>query len=134
MSTILEAREERRVPMYVRGASVLFFTKFKVLFSAGIKLGIVLFVAISTVSVLCGSLNFAWAHVKQNWDQQVDTPRNQETPKIQSSTPVRTFRPRARVDRSKADHRIAREKRLLLRDIWGRANQTLSTTARHLPR
>ncbi len=88
----LEASQERMFTPNVRIVSRSFTAKFRALFITGISLGIVLFVALTTVSVLNRGSDFVGATWKRNWDRKESVRRDLMIPKVQRPIPLQTFR------------------------------------------
>ncbi len=109
------------------------------LFGAGVSLGFVLFVAITSCALMNRGSNFAWASWQEMWKEE--TPKQSREialPVLPSTRKAQPYRPQvvvaqqpsvmaAATVRPVEDYRIAQERRLLLSDLWSRLNQTLST-------
>ena len=126
----------RGISVNVKSASRSFLARLRALFGAGISLGFVLFVAITSAALMNRSSNFAWASLQQIWE--VETPKQSREislPELPSTRKAQPFRPQVIVQQHLPiatqkpvdDYRNAQERRLLLSDLWSRFNQTLNT-------
>jgi hypothetical protein len=88
----LEACEERMFTPNVRIVSRSYAARFRALFSTGISLGLVLFVALTTVSVLNRGSDLVGTAWKRNWDRKESVQRDLTIPKVQRPIPLQTFR------------------------------------------
>ncbi len=126
---------ERGISVNVKSASRSFLARLRALFGAGVSLGFVLFVAITSAATMNRGSNFAWASWQQMWDEE--TPKQTREillPEMPSTRKAQPFRPQVTVQqpimttqKPVDDYRNAQERRLLLSDLWSRFNQTLNT-------
>ena len=126
---------ERGISVNVKSASRSFLARLRALFGAGVSLGFVLFVAITSAATMNRGSNFAWASWQQMWDEE--TPKQSREillPELPSTRKAQPFRPQVTVQKPIVtmqkpvdDYRNAQERRLLLSDLWSRFNQTLNT-------
>ena len=126
----------RGISVNVKSASRSFLARLRALFGAGVSLGFVLFVAITSAAVMNRGSNFAWASWQQMWDEETQKQtREILLPEMPSTRKAQPFRPQVTVMQQQIvttqkpvdDYRNAQERRLLLSDLWSRFNQTLNT-------
>ncbi len=127
---------ERGISVNVKSASRSFLARLGRLFGAGVSLGFVLFVAITSAALMNRSSNFAWASWQEIWkDETPKQTREISLPVLPSTRKAQPFRPQVVVQQQPNvttqkpvdDYRNAQERRLLLSDLWSRFNQTLNT-------
>ncbi|OGW81665.1 MAG: hypothetical protein A3G33_08400 [Omnitrophica bacterium RIFCSPLOWO2_12_FULL_44_17] len=125
MKQELEIRGERGISVNVINVSRNFWTRFRALFGTGVSLGFVLFVALTTLTLMYRGSNLAWASWQKLWEEE--TPKNLIIPQMPSARKAQPFRPQVTFQKPAEDYQASRERRLLLNDLWGRFNQTIST-------
>ena len=127
---------ERGISVNVKSASRSFLARLGRLFGAGVSLGFVLFVAITSSALMNRGSNFAWASWQEIWKDETPTQtREISLPVLPSTRKAQPFRPQvvvqqqplATMQKPVDDYRNAQERRLLLSDLWSRFNQTLNT-------
>lgn len=123
MKRELETIGERAVSVNVRRVSSAFWSRLRVLFTAGISLGFVLFVAVQSANLMNRGTHLAIS----SWHEAVkqEKPRDLVIPVMPSVRKVQVYRPTVTVRAN--DYEVSRERRLLMGDLWSRFNQTLST-------
>ncbi|MDP2629298.1 MAG: hypothetical protein Q8P45_01140 [Candidatus Harrisonbacteria bacterium] len=136
MKQELDNRSERGISVNLRSVYGSFLARLRALFGAGVSLGFVLFVAITSAAVMNRGSNFAWASWQQMWDEEMPKQtREIMIPEMPSTRKAQPFRPQVMVQQRSFvttqkpvdDYRNAQERRLLLSDLWSRFNQTLNT-------
>ncbi|HOW87068.1 MAG TPA: hypothetical protein PKV84_00240 [Candidatus Omnitrophota bacterium] len=136
MKRELDKRQVREISVNVR-RNGSFLARLGRLFGAGVSLGFVLFVAMTSAALMNRGSNFAWASWQEMWkDETPKQSREITIPVLPSTRKAQPFYPKvtirqpsfvAAVSRPAEDYRIAQERRLLLSDLWSRLNQTIST-------
>jgi len=121
----LEIIGEREISVNVRHVSRNFWVRFRTLTGAGVSLGFVLFVALTTVTLMDRGSNFARASWRGMWNEEKPV-RNLLIPVMPSTRNAQPYRPRVSGERPADDYQASRERRMLMNDLWGRFNQTLS--------
>ena len=136
MKRELDIRDERGIAVNVRNVFRSFFARLGRLFGAGVSIGFVLFVAMTSVALMNRGSNFAWASLRGMWSEE--TPKESREimlPILPSTRKAQPYRPqvvmmqypRVMIQKPVVDYRMEQERRLLLSDLWSRFNQTLST-------
>ncbi len=128
----LEIIGERKTSVNMRTISRNVWARFRTLTGAGVSLGFVLFVALTTVTLMDRGSNFARASWRGMWNEEKPV-RNLLIPVMPSTRNAQPYRPRVSGERPADDYQASRERRMLMNDLWGRFNQTLSA-ARNLAR
>lgn len=134
MKRELDKRNEREIALKVRKDSCI--ARLGRLFGAGVSLGFVLFVAMTSCTLMNRGSSFAWASIRGMWQEPVKETHEISLPVLPSTLKAQPYRPQVSimtqypkviVEKPVADYRMAQERRLLLSDLWSRLNQTLST-------
>lgn len=121
----LDCVSERGISGNVRCVSGNFLARLRTLFGAGVSFGFVLFVALTSCSLMNKGTQVAWASWREFWE--VESPRRDlRIPQFPSTLKAQPYRPAVAVGRPAEDYRLSREQRLLWSDLWGRFNQTLA--------
>jgi len=128
----LEIIGERKTSVNMRTISRNVWARFRTLTGAGVSLGFVLFVALTTVTLINRGSHFAGVSWRGMWNEEKPV-RNLLIPVMPSTRNAQPYRPRVSGERPADDYQASRERRMLLNDLWGRFNQTLSA-ARNLAR
>ena len=127
---IMEIQERRQtspnVKMVSNGVSHQFVTWFR----AGLGLGLMLFVALTTFSVLSHGANLIEGSVKQGQSKESGQGFGSVLPKTVSAAPVRVVRSTVAVQKSQDDYRMFREQARFVTDLSNNVSRTLSRLAR----
>lgn len=127
---MMEIQERRPIAPNVKMVSKGVFQQFVSWFRAGLGLGLMLFVALTTFSVLSHGANWIEGSVKQG---QSRDPRQGFSPvlsKTEIAAPVRVARSTVTVQKSQDDYRMFREKARFVTDLSNNVSRTLSSLAR----
>jgi hypothetical protein len=125
MTSEFEIRKESEMSGNRRSTSKSVLQRAGTLFHLGFSLGFVLFVALTTLSLMDRGTHLAWA----SWQILVkeDEPKDLLVPVLPSVRKAQPYRPVLLIQKPRVDYEASRERRLLLNDVWSRFNQTLST-------
>jgi len=127
---MMEIQERRPIAPNVKTVSKGVFQQFVSWFRAGLGLGLMLFVALTTFSVLSHGANWIEGSVKQG---QSRDPRQGFSPVLSNANPVapvRVVRSTVAVQKGQDDYRMFREKARFVTDLSNNVSRTLSNLAR----
>jgi hypothetical protein len=126
----MEIQERRQVAPNVKTVSKGVFQQFVSWFRAGLGLGLMLFVALTTFSVLSHGANWIEGSAKQG---QSRDPRQGFSPMLPKTDPVasvRVVRSTVAVQQSQDDYRMFREQARFVTDLTDNLSRTVSCLAR----
>ena len=127
---IMEIQDRRQVAPNVRMVSKVVFEQFVAWFKTGIGLGLMLFVALTTFSVLSHGANWIEGSAKQGQSRDPRQGFSPVLPKTDYAAPVRVVRSTVAVQQSQDDYRMFREKARFVTDLSNNVSRTLSSLAR----
>ncbi len=127
---MMEIRERRQVAPNVKMVSRGVFQQFVAWFRAGLGLGLMLFVALTTLSVLSHSANWIEGSAKQGQSRDPRQGFSPVLPKADPAAPVRVVRSTVTAQKSQDDYRMFREKARFVTDLSNNVSRTLSSLAR----
>ena len=127
---MMEIQERRPIAPNVKTVSKGVLQQFVSCFRAGLGLGLMLFVALTTFSVLSHGANWIKGSVAQG---QSRDPRQGFSPVLSNAdpvAPVRVVRSTVAVQKGQDDYRMFREKARFVTDLSNNVSRTLSNLAR----
>ena len=127
---MMEIQERRKTSPNVKTVSKGVFHQFVTWFKAGIGLGLMLFVALTTFSVLSHGSNWIEGSAKQGQSRDPRQGFSPVLPKTDFAAPVRVVRSTVAVQKSQDDYRMFREKARFVTDLSNHVSRTLSNLAR----
>ncbi len=125
-----EIQERRPIAPNVKMVSKGVFQQFVAWFRAGLGLGLMLFVALNTFSVLSHGANWLEGSAKQGQSRDPRQGFSPALPKTDPVAPVRVVRSTVAVQQSQDDYRMFREKARFVTDLSNNVSRTLSSLAR----
>ena len=125
-----EIQETRQVAPNVKMVSRGVFQQFVAWFRAGLGLGLMLFVALTTLSVLSHGANWIEGSAKQGQSRDPRQGFSPVLPKTDPVAPIRVARSTVAVQGSQDDYRMFREKARFVTDLSNNVSRTLSSLAR----
>ena len=125
-----EIQERRQVAPNVKTVSRGVFQQFVAWFRAGLGLGLMLFVALTTLSVLSHGTSWIEGSAKQGQSREPRQGFSPVLPKTDPAAPVRVVRSTVAVQKSQDDYRMFREKARFVTDLSNNVSRTLSSLAR----
>ena len=125
-----EIQERRPIAPNVKTVSKGVFQQFVAWFRAGLGLGLMLFVALTTFSVLSHGANWIEGSAKQGQSRDPRQGFSPVLPKMDTAAPVRVVRSTVAVQQSQDDYRMFREKARFVTDLSNNVSRTLSSLAR----
>ena len=126
----MEIQERRPIAPNVKTVSTGVFQQFVAWFRAGLGLGLMLFVALTTFSVLSHGANWIEGSAKQGQSRDPRQGFSPVLPKMDTAAPVRVVRSTVAVQQSQDDYRMFREKARFVTDLSNNVSRTLSSLAR----
>jgi len=127
---MMEIQERRPIAPNVKTVSKGVLQQFVSWFRAGLGLGLMLFVALTTFSVLSHGANWIKGSVKQGQPRDPRQGFSPVLPKSDSAAPVRVVRSTVAVQKSQDDYRMFREKARFVTDLSNNVSRMLSNLAR----
>ena len=127
---MMEIQERRPIAPNVKTVSKGVFQQFVSWFRAGLGLGLMLFVALNTFSVLSHGANWLEGSAKQGQSRDPRQGFSPVLPKTDPVAPVRVVRSTVAVQQSQDDYRMFREKARFVTDLSNNVSRTLSSLAR----
>jgi len=127
---MMEIQERRPIAPNVKTVSKGVFQQFVSWFRTGLGLGLMLFVALTTFSVLSHGANWIEGSVKQGQSRDPRQGFSPVLPKTDFAAPVRVVRSTVAVPKSQDDYRMFREKARFVTDLSNHVSRTLSNLAR----
>ena len=127
---MMEIQERRQVAPNVKMVSRGVFQQFVAWFRAGLGLGLMLFVALTTLSVLSHGANWIKGSAKQGQSRDPRQGFSPVLPKADPAAPVRVVRSTVTAQKSQDDYRMFREKARFVTDLSNNVSRTLSSLAR----
>jgi len=127
---MMEIQERRPIAPNVKMVSKGVFQQFVSWFRAGLGLGLMLFVALTTFSVLSHGANWIEGSVKQGQSRDSRQGFSPVLSKMEIAAPVRVARSTVAVQKSQDDYRMFREKARFVTDLSNNVSRTLSSLAR----
>ena len=106
------------------------FRQFAAWFKAGLGLGLMLFTALTTFSVLSHGTNWIEGSARQDLLRETGQGRSPVHPKADYVMPVRVLRGTEAFQKSQDDYRMFREKSRLVTDLTDNLSRTLSRLAK----
>lgn len=125
-----EIQERRPIAPNVKMVSKGVFQQFVTWFKAGIGLGLMLFVALTTFSALSHSANWIEGSVKQDQLRVPVQGRSPVLPRTDYAAPVRVVRSAVVVQKSQDDYRMFHEQARLVTDLSDNVSRMVSRLAR----
>ena len=125
-----EIQERRPIAPNVKMVSKGVFQQFVAWFRAGLGLGLMLFVALNTFSVLSHGANWLEGSAKQGQSRDPRQGFSPALPKTDPVAPVRVVRSTVAFQQSQDDYRMFREKARFVTDLSNNVSRTLSSLAR----
>ena len=125
-----EIQERRQVAPNVKMVSRGVFQQFVAWFRAGLGLGLMLFVALTTFSVLNHGANLIEGSAKQGQSKDPGQGFGPVLPKAVPVAPVQVIRSTVSVQKSQDDYRMFREQARFVTDLSDNVSRTLSRLAR----
>ena len=125
-----EIQETRQVAPNVRTVSRGVFQQFVAWFRAGLGLGLMLFVALTTFSVLSHGANWIEGSAKQGQSRDPRQDFSPVLPKTGPAAPVQVVRSTVAVQKSQDDYRMFHEQARLVTDLTNNLSRTLSSLAK----
>ena len=125
-----EIQERRQTSPNVKMVSKGVFQQFVTWFRAGLGLGLMLFVALTTFSVLTHGANLIGGSAKQGQSKDPGQGFGSVLPKAVPVAPVRVIRNTVSVQKSQDDYRMFREQARFVTDLSDNVSRTLSRLAR----
>ncbi len=126
----MEIQDRRQTSPNVKMVSNGVFHQFVTWFRAGLGLGLMLFVALTTFSVLSHGANLIEGSVKQGQSREPGQGFGPVLPKTVPAAPVRVVRSTVSVQKSQDDYRMFREQARFVTDLSNNVSRTLSRLAR----
>ena len=126
----MEIQERRPIAPNVKTVSKGVFQQLVSWFRAGLGLGLMLFVALNTFSVLSHGANWLEGSAKQGQSRDPRQGFSPALPKTDPVAPVRVVRSTVAVQQSQDDYRMFREKARFVTDLSNNVSRTLSSLAR----
>lgn len=126
----MEIRDRRVITPNVRLISRDVMIQFAACFKAGMGLGLMLFTAFTTFSVLSHGAVWIEGAAKQSQPKEAAQSRNSVIPKVGYVVPYRVLRNTAVVQKSQDDYRMFREQARLVTDLTNELSRTVSRFAR----
>ena len=127
---MMEIQERRPIAPNVKTVSRGVFQQFVAWFRAGLGLGLMLFVALTTLSVLSHGANWIEGSAKQGQSRDLRQGFSPVLPKADPAAPVLGLRSTVAVQKSQDDYRMFREKARFVTDLSNNVSRTLSNLAR----
>jgi hypothetical protein len=126
----MEIQERRQTSPNVKMVSKGVFHQFVTWFRAGLGLGLMLFVALTTFSFLTHGANLIDGSVKQGQSKGSGQGFSPVLPKTVPVEPVRVIRSTVTAPKSQDDYRMFREQARFVTDLSDNVSRTLSRLAR----
>ena len=126
----MEIQDRRQTSPNVKMVSNGVFHQFVTWFRAGIGLGLMLFVALTTFSVLNHGANLIERSAKQGQSKDPGQGFGPALPKTSPAVPVRVIRSTVSVQKSQDDYRMFREQARFVTDLSESASRMVSRLAR----
>ena len=126
----MEIQERRKTSPNVKTVSNGVFHQFVTWFRAGLGLGLMLFVALTTCSVLSHGANLIGESVMQGQSKDSGRGFGPVLPKTVPATPGRAIRSPVTAQKSQDDYRMFREQARFVTDLSDNVSRTLSRLAR----
>jgi hypothetical protein len=126
----MEIQERRQTSPNVKMVSNGVFHQFVAWFRAGLGLGLMLFVALTTFSVLTHGANLIGGSAKQGQSKDPGQGFGSVLPKAVPVAPVRVVRSTVAVQKSQDDYRMFREQARFVTDLSESASRMVSRLAR----
>ena len=127
---IMEIQERRQTSPNVKTVSNGVFHQFVTWFRAGLGLGLMLFVALATCSVLSHGANLIGESVMQGQSKDPGQGFGSVLPKAVPVAPVQVIRSTVAVQKSQDDYRMFREQARFVTDLSESASRMVSRLAR----
>ena len=127
---IMEIQERRQTSPNVKMVSKGVFQQFVTWFRAGLGLGLMLFVALTTFSVLTRGANLIEGSAKQGQSKDPGQGFGSVLPKAVPVAPVQVIRNTVSVQKNQDDYRMFREQARFVTDLSDNVSRTLSRLAR----
>ena len=127
---IMEIQERRQTSPNVKMVSKGVFQQFVTWFRAGLGLGLMLFVALTTFSVLTHGANLIEGSAKQGQSKDPGQGFGSVLPKAVPVAPVQVIRSTVTVQKRQDDYRMFREQARFVTDLSDNVSRTLSRLAR----
>lgn len=127
---IMEIQERRQTSPNVKMVSNGVFHQFVTWFRAGLGLGLMLFVALTTFSVLNHGANLIEGSAKQGQSKDPEQGFGSVLPKVVPVAPVQVIRNTVSVQKNQDDYRMFREQARFVTDLSDNVSRTLSRLAR----
>ena len=125
-----EIQERRPIAPNVKTVSKGVFQQFVAWFRAGLGLGLMLFVALTTLSVLSHGADWIEGSAKQDQLRETGQGRSPVLSKADYVMPVRVLRGTEAFQKSQDDYRMFREQSRLVTDLTDSLSRTLSRLAK----
>ncbi|MFH0986397.1 MAG: hypothetical protein V1882_12855 [Candidatus Omnitrophota bacterium] len=126
----MEIQERRPIAPNVKMVSNRVFHQFAAWFRAGLGLGLMLFVALTTFSFLSHGMNLLEGSAKQGLLRDPGQGFSPVLPKAVPAAPVRVIRSTVAVQKSQDDYRMFREQARFVTDLSESASRMVSRLAR----
>jgi hypothetical protein len=126
----MEIQERRQTSPNVKMVSNGVFHQFVTWFRAGLGLGLMLFVALTTFSVLNHGANLIEGSAKQGQSKDPEQGFGSVLPKVVPVAPVQVIRNTVSVQKNQDDYRMFREQARFVTDLSDNVSRTLSRLAR----
>ena len=126
----MEIQERRKTSPNVKMVSNGVFHQFVTWFRAGLGLGLMLFVALTTYSVLSHGANLIGGSVMQGQSKDPGRGFGPVLPKTVPAAPVRVIRSTVTAQKSQDDYRMFREQARFVTDLSDNVSRTVSRLAR----
>ena len=123
-------QDRRLIAPNVKMVSSEALHQFVTWFRAGLGLGLMLFVALTTFSVLSHGANLIEGSAKQGQSKDPGQGFGSVLPKAVPAAPVRVIQSTVAVQKSQDDYRMFREKARFVTDLSNNVSRTLSSLAR----
>jgi len=127
---MMEIQERRPIAPNVKMVSKGVFQQFVAWFKAGLGLGLMLFVALTTFSVLSHGANWIEGSAKQGQSRDPRQGFSPVLPKTDSVASVRVLRSTVAVQQSQDDYKMFREKARFVADLSNNVSRMVSRLAR----
>jgi len=126
----MEIQDRRPFSPNVKMVSGGVFRQFVTWFKAGVGLGLMLFTALTTLSVLSHGAIWLEGSAKQGQLRESRQGGNPVLPKVDYAAPIRVVRSSAAFQKSQDDYRMFREQSRLVTDLTDNLSRTVSRLAR----
>ena len=127
---VLEIRNGRKITPNVKMVSSGVLSQFASWFRAGLGLGVMLFVAFTTLSALGHSADWIQGAAKQSRYVKQGQVRDLVIPKASHVLPATVLRPAVIVEKDQDDYRVIREQNRFVTDLVGNLSRTVSRIVR----